>query len=135
MNVVFQMVRALEVDHQYDALDIKTTGTDTRSNHDISNAFLVIVNGELSIGMVHGPVQHQTIVTILHKFFKKVIRLGLFINKNEDTPLVIPVSQDFKQSKKFSALFPYFNNLFDVHACLASAAHNYFYRFPQYSLG
>lgn len=65
------MIRAFKVYYEYDAFDVESTSTDACRYHDIPHSFFKVVDCELTIGMIHGSVQDEAVVSILDELFQK----------------------------------------------------------------
>lgn len=58
MNVVLEVVRALEIDDQDNTLNVETSSTYARCNHDVSDSLLEVIDGKLSVSWIHGTVKY-----------------------------------------------------------------------------
>lgn len=59
MHIVFEMIRADEVDDQSNVLDVEASSTDRGRDKDVTDTQLEVLNRELPIRLVHSTVQYE----------------------------------------------------------------------------
>lgn len=107
-------------------LDIKTSGTDWRCDHNASDTILKILDGKFTILLILTSMEDKCLIADLIKLFEKLISFNLLVHEDKDTSLVIMHSNEFHEAEEFIIrVGNHFDELLDVRASLSTVTYNY----------
>jgi len=70
VDVIFDVIWATIVHHQFDMADVQASGTQTCGYHDVSDVIFEILNETLSIDLVLASVEHDSLISNFVQFLE-----------------------------------------------------------------
>lgn len=116
MNVVLHVVRSIVLHDELELLDVESSSSNGRGDHDRDDSTLEVGDSLVSIDLLHPSVQRHARVILPQQVGEELVRAILSLDENERTSisvLVGEVSEELEESVELVVLGSNFDDLVD----------------------
>mmetsp|Transcript_71294 Transcript_71294/g.202177 ORF Transcript_71294/g.202177 Transcript_71294/m.202177 type:complete len:559 (-) Transcript_71294:574-2250(-) len=115
VDVVFQVIRDLEIDDQDDRPHVDAPRSNGGCNQDVGDLVLEVLQREVPITLVLAPMESKGWVAILEQLREHLVDVLLLVDEYDNGAVLVPLTQQLQEPVELLALLKHLHKL--RHVC------------------